>query len=551
MGAFFNSIHVRTDGHAAVKAALEKAAAQFKCRFLLGPALNGWISFFPNDAGKSESVIAEIAKNLACDLFDLSVHDDDVFSYDFYRVGRLRDRYSSNPDYFEGASPEEKQALQGRPETFQDLLLEANSVAELRTLLAANHETFAFEQERMEQFTALLGLPNTASSYDYLQAGEHDGVNGWKQFLHIPDLTAEKAAKRAAKAAITAELNRLRKDGVLIAEIKPAQKNAIRNSIIWDADAVTNGLLYTFNNGIVNEQNMRQVLSLRAPWSGAETETWLKFNPTISSLRRSPKGNWLATGCMMSDCTVSIWDWASKALTFEVRHPRAVEWIKFSPDESLLYSLGGDLFKVSLTERRVVATLRYLDDATAAALHPSGNFIVVGRRFRGTISIVELTGFKIIKELQIYGRGVMDLSFAAGGDKLLLASDGRTRGFDWASMLSSGPELPEPILVLNSPAVSGNFDTALTYGARSDPSRNLVLSCCLAGVVQYLDLKTGKSGTLLKIPGSVSIWRIELTNDQAALACYCADHPPTKGYYSGWRLLVWNYPALCKAAGLD
>ena len=251
MGAFYGSIHIRTENSAAVQKALDQLAKEANCRFLLGPPLNGWISVFPNESGQNDRISVEIAKRLPNDIFHLIVHDDDIFGYFFFRDGKLIDQYNSCPDYFEEVSDEEKQQCQGKPELFQDLLVKPESLGKIQALLIADKKNeFVFEHERMAQFVESLGLQNALSSYEYLQAGERDEIIGWKQFVHIPDLSAEKAAKRAAKAQIAAEKKRLQKEGLLLAEIKPpAQKGpGLPISIAWGTDSATNGLLLVWQS---------------------------------------------------------------------------------------------------------------------------------------------------------------------------------------------------------------------------------------------------------------------------------------------------------------
>ena len=168
MGAFYGSIHVRTENSDAVRKALDQVAKEAGGNFLLGPAFNGWTSVFPSDSGQSDRISLEIAKLVPNDIFHLIVHDDDIFAYYFYRDGRLIDQYNSCPDYFNEVSEEEKQRCQGRPELFQDLLPEPESLGRLKTLLAADKEEYTFESERMAKFVELLGLSNALSSYEYL-----------------------------------------------------------------------------------------------------------------------------------------------------------------------------------------------------------------------------------------------------------------------------------------------------------------------------------------------------------------------------------------------
>jgi hypothetical protein len=89
------------------------------------------------------------------------------------------------------------------------------------------------------------------------------------------------------------------------------------------------------------------------------------------------------------------------------------------------------------------------------------------------------------------------------------------------------------------------------YCVRFDPERNLLLSSCLAGVIQYLNVNNGQSGTLLKLPDEVCVCHFELTSNRQALCCHCSSRPKVRNQNKTANYLqVWNYPALCKGAGL-
>ena len=183
MGAFFDSIHVRTENSDAVQKTLNRVAKEADCKFLLSPALKGWISVFPSESGQNDEVCAKIAGLVPDDVLHLIVHDDDIFIYCFYRGGLLTDKYNSHPDYPDEDSEQHKQEYRGHPELFQDLLPGPKAMSQLKTLLVA--DKFTFESERMAKFVKLLGLPNALSSYEYLQGGERDEIESWEQFVHI------------------------------------------------------------------------------------------------------------------------------------------------------------------------------------------------------------------------------------------------------------------------------------------------------------------------------------------------------------------------------
>jgi WD40 repeat protein len=611
MGTFYGSVLVRAENSNVVRKALEVVAKNSKSRFLLGPALNGWVSVFPNDAGQNDRVSAEIAKELPNDILHLAVHDDDIFSYYVYRNGRLADRYNSCPDHFGPVSSDEKKQCVGHPEVFEHLLPNANAktLEKLKKLLTK--QKFTFEQERMTEFVALLDLPNAMSSYEYLQSGERDGIKGWEQFVHIPDLAPEIAARQATQAQIENEKGQLQKTGLLLAEISPPKEGKTITAIAWGTDSSSNGLLLvwqSFDFGALGDAapKMAEFQSLQAPWELPARPLGLKTNATATVFSTSPSGKWLAGGFVAGDWTARVWDWRDKKLAFEVTHSRAVGSVEFSRDDQFVYSLGGDEFIVSsLKEKGPVKTIKGVEGSRAAAVHPSGNFASLA--LQGGLAIVDLNNEKVTKQLRVNRRmekmdrwpsqpddvvaqkliqnpeklkkmgvksqkeleswikekrfltfetqeQVFDLGFSPDGTQLFIASKG-IRVFDWEKILAAKDDAPPPQFCVDAPK-DDEYDPnsrPLAYSVRFDPERNLVLSGCLAGTVQYLSLATGHSGTLLEVPGEMAIGRLELTTDGKALCCDCAVRPRRKDRLNDERspcLQIWNYPVLCKAAGL-
>ena len=88
MGVFFDSIHIRTDNSAAVRAALKRAAKLARCNFQVGPPVTGWISAF-SGVVFDEPVSGVIARLLPETILYPRVHDDGIFTYHFYRGGPI------------------------------------------------------------------------------------------------------------------------------------------------------------------------------------------------------------------------------------------------------------------------------------------------------------------------------------------------------------------------------------------------------------------------------------------------------------------------------
>lgn len=183
MGAFFDSIHIRTDDSEAVNSALEQLAKDTDYKFWVGPVNQGWICVCPDKIDSQEPVSAKIAARLPDDVLHLMVHDDDVFSYYLYRGGKLMDQYNSHPEYFDETSQGDREQYRGRPELLQDLLPDKNSLDKLKKLLAKRR--FTFESERMDGFVKLFDLPNALTSYDHLDAGVDVEVEHLERFNHI------------------------------------------------------------------------------------------------------------------------------------------------------------------------------------------------------------------------------------------------------------------------------------------------------------------------------------------------------------------------------
>ncbi|MEH2263485.1 hypothetical protein [Nostoc sp.] len=124
MGTSYGSIHIRSTDTEQIAEIVKSLAEQEKQKFLISPCINGWISVYPSRKGQDSKIspVAAIAQQFSGHLLDVSLHDDDLFDYIYYRAHKLVDEYSSDPDYFETVSREEKARLRGKPEVFNDLL---------------------------------------------------------------------------------------------------------------------------------------------------------------------------------------------------------------------------------------------------------------------------------------------------------------------------------------------------------------------------------------------------------------------------------------------
>ena len=122
MGGFYGSVHVRGVGYDKVKGVLEEAARREGCKFYLGPAIGDWVSFYADSFGQARTGTKR-AKALGGDVVQMTVHDDDIFCYWYWRDGKLRDAYDSCPEYFgRRVSAKKRRRLAGKPEVFSDVV---------------------------------------------------------------------------------------------------------------------------------------------------------------------------------------------------------------------------------------------------------------------------------------------------------------------------------------------------------------------------------------------------------------------------------------------
>lgn len=293
MGAWFESILVKTEDTDGVRAVLNRVADEADCNFFLGPPIRGWISIFPeDDLGQFDPFMPEIARQLPHDIFRLIVHDDDDFIYHFYRAGELVDRYNSVPDAYEEVSEGEAMQLKGCPELFQDLLPGPNSLGKLNILLRADDE-FIYESHRMQEFADVLGLPNAVCDYRYLKEGDADeiegfDIEGWDKFVHIqppPDPSGERKKRlearrdkppRSPEAALVYNLNGNEKqergdlDGALAdyamaIELNPALAVAYCNrGLVRTAKGDLDGALVDYNLALTLNPNLAAAWNNRA-----------------------------------------------------------------------------------------------------------------------------------------------------------------------------------------------------------------------------------------------------------------------------------------------
>jgi WD40 repeat protein len=399
MGAFFGSIHFHTDDRSAVKKLLEQIAAKQKARFLIGPALRGWIGVYPSGSGQDEGISRTLAKRFPGELLHMLVHDDDIFAYFFYREGQLVDQYNSCPDYFEESSESEREEARGRPELLAYLLPAGTPIDELTSLLRPDDaEGAVFASALLERFAQLFDIRNVATSYEYLMDGETDGIERWDDFVHVPDLSEERARKSEAEASISHVKQRMQAGGLLLLEKSAGGPQEETSFPIWCPNRAGDGFLVCFNNH-VGPSEPRPLERYAPPWSNGPTPTGVKLNSWLHLITVSPSGRYLAASYAAGNWTAQVWDLDIDQPIVEVSHTRCVEWLGFTADDRLLVTLrSGEGFVTDVKTGRRVASLD-IEHANRGAIHPSGTLAVASGQ--GLISLVDLLSGRIGKTLRV------------------------------------------------------------------------------------------------------------------------------------------------------
>jgi len=588
MGAHYRSLQIKCENRDAVIAAAENLVTAHNGRLFIGSKINGWTGLYLDNSAPTEAFAIAFAKQLNASVLDLMVHDSDIFIYNFYRGDQLIDEYSSRPDYFEEVSVAEHQRLKGKPEVFRNLVDSDNKLAELGSLLTTHDdEEFVFEENRLEKFAELLGIENTLTSYEYLTRGEWDGINGRKQFVHIPDLTAGKTAAKAASADLRAEIKRLKKEGILCFESLPPGKHAI---LLGEAifDPLRGGILFNWGSYASNPVEPR-LFYAKPPWTSEPEAVEIPASSAFpNNLVFSRTGKWFA----YFDGQLRLWDWPERRL-IEGANVHSSP-IQFSADEKWLLCRNQQGFDVFSIERKQIIQSGSTGTQPPhfLAWHPSGRFVVTRHR-QDQLGLIDLDAGKLVKVLYsgtisdwsnlsaIFSGtlkqagiseeqlGEMKQGFIKGSDEpfsLKFSPDGRllfcatTRGLrvlEWDKVLAAEKSTPAPLFAASPMPLESPLKPAeqrdyinFIYDVAFDEKRNRLLFCGIEGTVRFFNLNDSSTGILLKPPGKDYIWRLQLSADREFICCFCTPPSDDRNNKPN-RIRVWNYRLLRTATGLD
>jgi hypothetical protein len=96
---------------------------------------------------------------------------------------------------------------------------------------------------------------------------------------------------------------------------------------------------------------------------------------------------------------------------------------------------------------------------------------------------------------------------------------------------------------------NGAHDIQLIYAVPVDSPQSRILFSGLEGKVKFANASDGRIGDLLSPPIKRPFWQLELTPDRTALVSTAVSLEQT-GKRQPSCFQIWNYKALCSAAGL-
>jgi hypothetical protein len=536
MGAFFGSVHLRSDDVAGVHGALEALATRGPLRFWMAPARAGWISLYPSESGQDRTVSAELAASLAVPVLHLLLHDDDVFAYRLYRSGVIVDEYCSAPDYFEPAESAQWQATAGRPELLAALVPDGDRAQLAAALERAPASGDAFRARwQLQRVASLLNIANVETSYEHLREGETKDIEGWQGFRHVPDLAVEKEATRRRRAEVAADTKRLQREGRLLFSEKARGPRPL--------GFAPQPVLCAHPRGGF----LRAWCALGAPrpvelewWrSDGLTPSGLRISSKVYRIRVSSSGRFLGVGHAAGEWSAELVDLASGQRLATVALPSVAEHVSFSADERLMICRSqGALLLAPTTAADQVESVP-LEHGRNVACHPSGEWLVAD--VPAGLAIVSLPERRVVSQLKTAthdlsewmtafasGRALAgfhpaevptSLAFSPDGRLLVLAVREGLRVYTWADVLRAEASLPGPVFsASSSPVRTEHSWLQNTYGLEIDGARGRAYFSGLEGCVRALDLDSGETTMLLEVPGAPALTDLALASDAASLA---------------------------------
>jgi hypothetical protein len=413
MGGFYGSVHIRTEDRSPIQAAVEALAKKTKRQFLIGPALGGWVSVYPDGNGQDEATAHVLAASVPAHLIYVLVHDDDVLVYQYFSGGSRIDQFNSSPDYFGAVSEQDQEQSRGDPALLRPLLTAGHSVDELTALLAPNDDNeVTFESERLARFAELLGLPNAVTAYEYLMAGETDDIVGWDDFIHVPDRSAEKARHAALAKEERAEKAKLRAARILLFEKTGSQRPI--ETVAWCSAGGGSDFVFTMVSMATGQR--RPLFHIGPSWNLDAAALTIELAGPVQEMCGTSTGRYLAIAYAGGTWKSEVWDLQQARKVLEIaRESHSSCRITISADERAVVTCSDNNIAIdSIADGRRLASFPANANYSIPCSHPSG-MAVVGDG-SGKLRIFDIAQVRLLKTL-----GIGKLLHEAGHNQRMVA----------------------------------------------------------------------------------------------------------------------------------
>lgn len=544
MGNFYSNILLRT---ADQKAVAELLAKDKRVAYISEPAA-GYLHVYDEACEQNPDEIGKLAKKFSKRFggHALAVinHDDDVLAYWLYQDGKKVDTYDSHPGF---ATDQAVPPAGGKADLLAKAFRPEASVEEIEALLRRSSRTgdeFFFEVERHTALARILGWDPDLCTLGYAMVDSGD-VPGGDSMASVGEGPASMFRRRLARA--DRELTQAGSSGRLLA----IRKGDERVPALSGSGPSLVAAWFDHREGRSGEF---------LGWDlGARSFTSVAA-PGLSHLRRiatNRDGRWLAgVGLEGGSWYLSLVDRETGSVRFRTKQPGPVQDLVFASDDSRLHLLGKEYAEVGF-DGEDIFRLDLGVEGKCLALHPDRIHAVVGtwngivvldlehRRRTKDLScsrpvdvekayqaLVAQHGDKILgnEEMvramlfqeQRFGRVTpFDALFPDDGRFLALATSQGLVVYDWGEVQGSDGSLPEPCIAHASPeylpaappASMAEFvstaGSSYAYSLLVDEPGSRILYGNLAGLVCWVDFRTGAHGVLLDVPGRPGIHQME------------------------------------------
>jgi hypothetical protein len=474
-------------------------------------------------------------------------------------------------------------------------------VGKLQALL--DEERHSFELKRQDKFAQLLGLPNTATAYEYLKSRDTGKIQQRRDFIHVPDLAVEKKARREAQAKVREEIKELQRKGVLLVNQK-SEKSANKNfyeSFVWAQNPEAPEVIASWRDSFGIDSSESAWKRFVGPaWQ--ESEIGLSLGVAPAAMHFSCSGRLFAK---VSGRRVEIWDLQKKTVLCERDFKGHVAALSFSVDEKWLFLVVSNNPKTELHRIALERGLsdQMIEDETLhfqrVVPHPAGELIAVIDN-GGILLVFEIETLRIAtqkwildktsllllgqfqgvaetmtadvikhlgaREAELYRKDterhflpkdpIRVACFNENGDVLFCGTHKGLRGLQWkevmdgAQMTSLNPTLSIDAEFAqheaNEPEILRH---RLIYAVVFDGARQRVLYSGLEAKISFLNIEERRTGTLLRVPGGATLIDLALSGDRSALIATA--HQFDVKLRKPEHFQIWNYRALCEAADIE